>query len=134
MGMDERKLKILQAIINDFIRYAEPVGSRSIAKNHDLGIGAATVRNEMSDLEEQGYLKQPHTSAGRVPSDKAYRLYVDSIMDKYVLNKRQKEQIKENLASNMAELDRTIEKASNILSELTNLTAFAATPKVDENI
>ncbi len=134
MGMDERKLKILQAIINDFIRHAEPVGSRSIAKNYNLGIGAATVRNEMSDLEEQGYLKQPHTSAGRVPSDKAYRLYVDSIMDKYVLDQKQKGQIKEKLTSNLNELDRTIEKASNILSEITNLTAFAVTPKVDENI
>ena len=134
MSIDERKLKILQAIINDFIRFAEPVGSRTISKNYNLGIGAATVRNEMADLEEEGYLTQPHTSAGRIPSDKAYRLYVDTIMEKYVLDDKEKEAMKAKIISNLKEFDNTIEKASNILSELTNLTAFAVTPKEDDNI
>lgn len=78
--MDERKQRILRAIIEDYVKSAEPVGSRTIAKNYNLGISPATVRNEMSDLEEQGYLEQPHTSSGRIPSTKGYRLYVDSMM------------------------------------------------------
>lgn len=79
--MDERKQRILRAIIEDYVKSAEPVGSRTIAKNYNLGISPATVRNEMSDLEELGYLEQPHTSAGRIPSAKGYRLYVDSMMN-----------------------------------------------------
>ena len=80
--MDERKQRILRAIIEDYVKSAEPVGSRTIAKNYDLGISPATVRNEMSDLEELGYLEQPHTSAGRIPSAKGYRLYVDSMLSR----------------------------------------------------
>ena len=79
--MDERKQRILRAIIEDYVKSAEPVGSRTIAKNYNLGISPATVRNEMSDLEELGYLEQPHTSAGRIPSAKGYRLYVDSMLN-----------------------------------------------------
>lgn len=78
--MDERKRRILHAIIQDYIRSAEPVGSRTLAKNYDLGISPATVRNEMSDLEDLGFLEQPHTSAGRIPSAKGYRYYVDSMI------------------------------------------------------
>ena len=80
MELDARKMRILQAIIDDYILTASPVGSRTIAKSTDIGLSSATIRNEMSDLEEMGFLEQPHTSAGRIPSDKAYRLYVDSIM------------------------------------------------------
>ena len=72
MLLDDRKLKILQAIIDDYISTAEPVGSRTIAKKHELGLSSATIRNEMADLEDMGFLEQPHTSAGRVPSDKGY--------------------------------------------------------------
>lgn len=75
--LNERKKKILQLIIEDYISTAEPVGSRTIARKYDLGLSPATIRNEMSDLELLGYLEQPHTSAGRVPSAQAYRLYVD---------------------------------------------------------
>ena len=78
MAIDDRKIRILEAIINDYINTGEPVGSRTIAKRYDLGVGSATIRNEMSDLEDMGYLEQPHTSAGRVPSSKGYRLYVDN--------------------------------------------------------
>ena len=70
MAIDDRKIRILEAIINDYINTGEPVGSRTIAKRYDLGVGSATIRNEMSDLEDMGYLEQPHTSAGRVPSSK----------------------------------------------------------------
>lgn len=79
--MDERKQRILHAIIQDYIKTAEPVGSRTLAKNYDLGISPATVRNEMSDLEDLGFLEQPHTSAGRIPSAKGYRYYVDSLTE-----------------------------------------------------
>ncbi len=75
--LDERKRRILEAIIDDYINTGEPVGSRTIAKKYIFGISSATIRNEMSDLEEMGYLEQPHTSAGRIPSDKGYRYYVD---------------------------------------------------------
>lgn len=134
MDLSERKLKILQAIIDDFIHSAEPVGSRTLSKKYNLGISPATIRNEMSDLEEQGYIKQPHTSAGRIPSDKAYRLYVDKLMEKYVLSDQQKVIIGKKIMDNLVELDSTIEHASKILSNLTNLTSFAITPKNDENI
>lgn len=86
--LSERKRKILQAIVDDYVSTAEPVGSRSIAKKHDLGLSSATIRNEMADLEELGYLEQPHTSAGRVPSQLGYRLYVDQLMNRYKLTDR----------------------------------------------
>ena len=94
MDLSERKLKILQAIIADFIRTAEPVGSRTISRNYDLGVSPATVRNEMSDLEELGYLSHPHTSSGRVPSEKAYRLYVNELMKKRELTSEEKDAIR----------------------------------------
>ena len=78
----ERKLKILQAIISDYVKTAEPVGSRTLSKRIDMNISPATIRNEMSDLEDMGYLAHPHTSARRIPSDKAYRLYVNRLMEK----------------------------------------------------
>ena len=81
MDLDERKQKILQAIIQDYITSAEPVGSRTIARKYNLGVSAATIRNEMFDLEMLGYLEQPHTSAGRIPSIKGYRFYVDCLLE-----------------------------------------------------
>ena len=84
MELTERKLKILQAIISDYVKTAEPVGSRTLSKKYDLGISPATIRNEMADLEEMGYLTHPHTSAGRVPSDMAYRLYEMCIRDSHI--------------------------------------------------
>lgn len=131
MDLNERKLKILQAIVGDFIRSAEPIGSRTLSKKYDMGISPATIRNEMSDLEEMGYLTHPHTSAGRVPSTKAYRLYVNNLMRDYELPEEEKQIISRKLSSNLAELDRTIAHAATLLSELTNLTSFAITPKQD---
>ena len=80
MDMDARKLRILRAIIDDYILTGVPVGSRTISKKYEMGLSSATIRNEMSDLEELGFLDQPHVSAGRIPSAKAYRLYVDSLL------------------------------------------------------
>ncbi len=133
MDLTERKLKILQAIVGDFIYSAEPVGSRTISRKYDMGVSAATIRNEMSDLEDMGFLTHPHTSAGRIPSDKAYRLYVNSLMKKYELPEEEKQAIEKEISENMTELDKTIQHASNLLSRLTNLTAFAMTPNQDEN-
>lgn len=134
MDLSERKLKILQAIVGDFIRTGEPVGSRTISKKYDLGVSAATIRNEMSDLEDMGFLTHPHTSAGRVPSDKAYRLYVDNLMQKYELPDEKKHAIRSELIDVSRELDETIRHASSLLSRMTQLAAFAMTPRQDENI
>ena len=81
MQLDDRKKKILQAIIRNYLETGEPVGSRTISKYTDLNLSSATIRNEMADLEELGYIIQPHTSAGRIPSDKGYRFYVDAMME-----------------------------------------------------
>lgn len=133
MDLTERKLRILQAIVGDFIRSAEPIGSRTLSKKLDLGISPATIRNEMSDLEEMGFLTHPHTSAGRVPSDKAYRLYVNNLMQKYELPEEEKQIIEEKITKNVTELERTIQHAATLLSELTNLTSFAITPNQESN-
>ena len=91
MELNERKMKILKAVVKDYIETAEAVGSRTISKKHNLGVSAATIRNEMADLEELGYLVQPHTSAGRVPTEKGYKLYVDLLMGTNELNDSDKE-------------------------------------------
>ncbi|MBN7772258.1 heat-inducible transcriptional repressor HrcA [Clostridium aminobutyricum] len=133
MDLNERKLRILQAIIADFIRTGEPVGSRTLSKKYEMGISPATIRNEMSDLEEMGFLTHPHTSAGRVPSDKAYRLYVNSLMQKRELSMEEKRAINNKLHSNISELEKTIQHAASLLSEITNLTSFAMTPDQNED-
>lgn len=133
MDLNERKLRILQAIIGDFIRTGEPVGSRTLSKKYELGVSPATIRNEMSDLEDMGFLTHPHTSAGRVPSDKAYRLYVNDLMKKKELSHEEKQIITEKLQSDMTEFEKTIQHAAHLLSEITNLTSFAMTPKPDED-
>lgn len=133
MELNERKLKILQAIIRDFIVTAEPVGSRTLSKKYDLGVSPATIRNEMSDMEDMGLLTHPHTSAGRVPSEKAYRLYVDEIMRRTELSEEMKELITSQLYDNLSELDKTIERAAGLLSQITNLTAFALTPSQEDD-
>ncbi|MBQ4649731.1 MAG: heat-inducible transcription repressor HrcA [Firmicutes bacterium] len=134
MDLSERKLKILQAIISDYVRTAEPVGSRTLSKHPELGFSPATIRNEMADLEEMGYLTHPHTSAGRVPSDKAYRLYVNAMMEKKELSREEKIVIAERLKGSATEFEKTIEHAASILSEITNLTSFALTPKKTEDV
>ncbi|MBQ3421060.1 MAG: heat-inducible transcriptional repressor HrcA [Clostridium sp.] len=131
MAIDKRKIQILEAIINDYISTGEPVGSRTIAKKYDLGVGSATIRNEMSDLEDMGYLEQPHASSGRVPSSKGYRLYVDSLMKEARLSEEEELQIKKYIIdSAMLEVDKIVKQASALLSELTNLTCLVQTPSV----
>ncbi len=129
MEMDERKILILQAIINDYINTAEPVGSRTIARKHNLGISSATIRNEMADLEEMGYIEQLHTSSGRKPSDKGYRLYVDKLMKKTELSPEEKYIIKTQLLdAAIYEIDKIMKQATVLLSELTKLTCIVKAP------
>jgi heat-inducible transcriptional repressor len=134
MSIDDRKIKILQAIINDYIRTGDPVGSRTIAKNYNLGIGSATIRNEMADLEDMGYLEQPHASAGRIPSSKGYRLYVDKLMDNQRLTVEEDLKIKQYIIdSAMLEVDKIVKQTSALLSELTKLTCVIESPSVKKS-
>ena len=129
MDLNERKRKILQAIIDEYIGTAEPVGSRAISKIKDLGLSSATIRNEMADLEEMGYLMQPHTSAGRVPSDEGYRFYVDSLMARYRLGMEAIDNLHLELERRVSQLDKLIRKAGMITAALTQYTTFVTTPQ-----
>ena len=134
MELNERKLNILKAIVKDYIDTAEAIGSRTISKKHDFGVSAATIRNEMADLEELGYLIQPHTSAGRVPSVKGYRLYVDSLMSKGELTDEEKSLIENCMQRNIDNIDSLIHETSKMLSKLTNYTTVAITKSITNNI
>ena len=127
MELNERKLKILKAIVKDYIETAEAIGSRTISKKHDLGVSAATIRNEMADLEELGYLIQPHTSAGRVPSEKGYKLYVDLLMSQSELSDNEKILIEQCIQNNVNHIKDLIHETSKLLSQLTNYTTVAFT-------
>lgn len=128
MSLNERKLKILQAIINDYISTAEPVGSRTIAKKYDIGISSATIRNEMSDLEEMGLIIQPYASAGRIPSDMGYRLYVDKIMKQKELNEKEEKYLQSIVLKNISQIDYLMEESAKALSMLTNYTIIISEP------
>ena len=130
MIMDDRKKRILQAIIDDYIDKAEPVGSRTIARKYELGLSSATIRNEMADLEEMGYLAQPHTSAGRVPSDKGYRLYVDKLMPARSLNSAEIRELRSVVNTRVYELSQLLKQATAVLSSFTRYTSMAVTPKM----
>ena len=134
MDMDERKLKILHAIIHDYISTAEPVGSRTIAKKYDLGVSSATIRNEMADLEDMGYIEQLHSSSGRKPSDKGYRLYVDKMMQLRKLSPQEEYMIKNKFLNDaLYEVDKIVRHATIVLSELTNLIGVVKAPSVMES-
>ncbi len=127
--VDDRKLKILEVIIDDFIETAQPVGSRTLAKKYGLGISSATIRNEMADLEELGLLIQPHTSAGRVPSEEGYQLYVDTLMKRRKLNSEEKDFIRKLLLNKVIEIDDVIDEAASIMAEMTGLVSFVSLPQ-----
>lgn len=130
MGMDKRKEDILFAIIQSYITNGEPVGSRTLSKKPELGVSSATIRNEMSDLEELGYLLKPHTSAGRIPSDKAYRAYVDKLLKVNTVELIDKNTIKQDLLKDLREVEQVIQNGTKILSQLTNYTSIAISPAV----
>ena len=132
MMMDARKFRILQAIIDDYILTAIPVGSRTISKKYEMGLSSATIRNEMSDLEELGYLDQPHVSAGRIPSAKAYRLYVDQLLERGVISTGESESIHHYFDDRTRQMEDVINHAAKVLSGLTNYTALVLSPKGQE--
>ena len=126
MDLGDRKRKILQAIIDDYIETAEPVGSRSISKRHDMGLSPATIRNEMADLEEMGYLDKPHASAGRIPSQLGYRFYVDSLMSRYAMTPTEKEALRRAMGLRVRMLDQLMEDLSAAISKITRYTTVAS--------
>lgn len=137
MDLDERKLKILQAIIRNYLETGEPVGSRTISKYTDLNLSSATIRNEMSDLEELGYIVQPHTSAGRIPSDKGYRLYVDQMMaeKEEQLGKATEEvrQMQQMLLDREDKIEAVLKQMAKMLAVNTNYATMISAPQVRGN-
>lgn len=132
--LNERERNILRYIIQQFILTALPVGSRNIAKKYELGISPATVRNIMADLEESGFIDHPHTSAGRVPTDKGYRFYVDSLMDVQHLRNSEKGIINKELEKDNFETDDLIRITSSLLSNITRQLACVTYPKIDSGL
>ncbi|GBF33162.1 eat-inducible transcription repressor HrcA [Desulfocucumis palustris] len=129
MKMDARKQQVLLALITDFIATAEPVGSRTIARKYTLGVSPATIRNEMADLEEMGFIEQPHTSAGRVPSHKGYRYYVDFLMKKHDLSRQEEELISQGYKEKVRDVGHVIHLTGGLLSQITSYAAVVVTPK-----
>ncbi len=132
MELSSRKRAILQAIIEDYIATAEPVASRNLAKNHDLGLSPATIRNEMADLEDMGYLDKPHTSAGRIPSETGYRFYVDSLMQKYSFTMEEISGLKSTMDRKYDQLEGVISEISEIISRVTHYPSVVAFPREEE--
>lgn len=134
MNLGERKKTILRAIIDDYIQTGEPVGSRTIAKKYEMGVSSATIRNEMSDLEELGFLEQPHASAGRVPSDRGYRLYVDELMEIEYPTNEEIYAIKRIMQlETINEIEKIIERTTKLLSQVTKYTSAILSPSVTKS-
>ena len=142
--LDERKVKILKAIIKNYLETGEPVGSRTISKFTDMKLSSATIRNEMADLEELGYIVQPHTSAGRIPTDKGYRLYVDDMMsekEQNITNRENEVAVKEQELSSMKDMlgekvekvEELLQNVAKVLAKDTNYATMVTTPKVTGN-
>lgn len=131
--LTDRQLLILQVIVDDFIRSAQPVGSRSLSKNNEISLSSATIRNEMADLEEMGYIEKMHTSSGRIPSQKGYRYYVDHLLPFEQLKQEEIESIKSVFADRIYEYEKVVQNSAKILSDLTNYTAILLGPNVKEN-
>lgn len=130
MELDDRKLRILHAIIQTYLETGEPVGSRTISKYSDLKLSSATIRNEMSDLEEMGYIIQPHTSAGRIPSDKGYRLYVDHLMQE---KDREVTELKELMIQRTDKMEQVLKQVVKVLASNTNYATMISAPQYHQN-
>lgn len=133
MELDTRKLRILQAIIDEYMLSASPVGSRAISKLDGLNLSSATIRNEMADLEDMGYLEQPHTSAGRIPSDKAYRIYVNRIMNRAQLSADEMNAISRYYTGKVDEIEQVVRQTAAALSNTTRYTAMVLPPEMSTN-
>ena len=128
--LDDRKLKILQTIIKTYLDTGEPVGSRTISKYTDLNLSSATIRNEMADLEDLGYIIQPHTSAGRIPSDKGYRLYVDMLMAE---KEQEVIEMREQMLEKADKMDKILKQAAKVLAVNTNYATMVSAPAYNRN-
>jgi heat-inducible transcriptional repressor len=133
-NLSDREKSILRYIVQQFILTASPVGSRNISKHYDIGLSPATIRNIMADLEENGFLDHPHTSAGRIPTDLGYRMYVDSLMDPPILKREEIEKIEARIDPQVSESNKLIELTAYILGELTNQLACITLPSLDKAI
>src|SRR6478609_163508 len=131
-GLNERERRVLEAVIQTYVETAQPAGSRSLAHRFGLGVSPATIRNTMSDLEEKGYLYHPHTSAGRVPTDVAYRLYVDSLMRVAPIANSDRDMLAEHLASDRSTIEAILRRAAQSLSVLTQELGMAVGPRLDQ--
>jgi len=131
--LTDRQLLILQVIVDDFIRSAQPVGSRSLSKKSEISFSSATIRNEMADLEELGYIEKTHTSSGRIPSEKGYRFYVDHLLPPPKLKEQEILKLKSVFAERIYGFEKIVEKSAKLLSELTNYTAIVLGPEVKDN-
>ena len=129
-GLDDRKLKILQTIIKTYLETGEPVGSRTISKYTDLNLSSATIRNEMADLEDLGYIIQPHTSAGRIPSDKGYRLYVDMLMED---KEHEITEMQEKMLQKADKMEQLLQQAARVLANSTNYATMVSAPTYNKN-
>ncbi len=125
MDLNERKMHILKSIIDEYIAGGEPVGSKHLVEQGNISLSPATIRNEMSELEEMGYLDKPHTSAGRIPSNAAYRIYVEQLMESYRLNVEELSLLNELAHYKMQEMDKLVSKVTTVISEITNCAALA---------
>ena len=125
MELTERKKKVLRSVVDLYIRTAEPVGSKAVTELPDMKYSSATIRNEMADLTNLGYLEQPHTSAGRIPSAAGYRLYVDELMADYRLSMDETKSINESLEAKMQKVDKLVEKVAKLVSQATDLPAIS---------
>ncbi len=130
MELNERKMTILHAVIKNYLETGEPVGSRTISKFSGLNLSSATIRNEMADLEELGYIMQPHTSAGRIPSDKGYRFYVDLLMAEKT---KEVEEIKEQMLTKADKMDQILKEAAKVLANSTNYATLVTSPSYNRN-
>ena len=131
--LDERKEQILREIVEAYVRRGEPVGSKVVADATDLGLSSATIRNEMAILEREGYISHPHTSAGRIPTDKGYRYYVDVLAPRVGAGRAKRREIESNLVGAFSALDELLERTSQLLTELTDYTSLAASPSLRES-
>jgi len=133
-GMNIRSRQILEAIIEDYISTAEPIGSSAIRSRHGLSLSAATIRNVMADLEEMGYLASPHTSAGRVPTDKAYRFYVDSLLAVKAVDRGEREEIRRRCSVSGRDVDGVFREISQMLSSVSHYMGMVAAPRFNANV
>ena len=132
--LSEREQSILGAVVDLYVKTAEPVGSRALAQRYALGLSPATIRNTMQDLEERGFLRQPHTSAGRIPTDLGYRYFVDRLLRPVPLKRSESDAIRREVASDPAALHDILAQTSRVLSKLTNQLGLTVAPVFDQGL